>query len=151
MTVSQETRALARELYVIDGLTFEQAAERTSVNAATLKRWAKEEDWPGRKERRLRQDLGLKEQYRELQRKVIEQALDTLDPQRIYAAMKLEQMLHPDKEAKETEVDRPRIFLEDLEFIAGVLNEINPEGLKVVAGSFGIIVERFKERHAKAA
>ena len=151
MTITQETRDLAREFYVIDGLTFEQAAERTGVNAASLKRWAGEEDWAGRKQRRLRENLGLKEKLQELRRKLIEQAVSTLDPQQIYAAMKLEQVLNPATEIKEAEVDRPRIFLEDLDFVAGVLKEINPEGLKVLAGSFAIIVERFKERHAQAA
>lgn len=151
MTISQETRYLARGLYVRDRFTFEEVSDRMGVPVGTLKNWSKEEDWPGRRHTLLRENLDAKEQLQELRRKLILQAVSTLDPQKIWPALKLEGMLNPATEIKEAQVDRPRIFLEDLDFVAGVLKEINPEGLKVLAGSFGIIVERFKERHAQAA
>jgi len=151
VTASQEIRSLARDLYVSRGFTFKEVEARTGINDSTLKRWAKEEDWSGRKYKLLQENLDVTEQYRELRRKLVEQAVSTLDPQKIWPALKLETILNPGTEAKEAEVDRPRIFLEDLEFMVGVLKEINPEGLKVVAGSFSTIVERFKERYAKAA
>ncbi|SPD73803.1 hypothetical protein PITCH_A1980006 [uncultured Desulfobacterium sp.] len=47
--------------------------------------------------------------------------------------------------------DRPKIFLEDMQFIAGVLQEIDPEGLKVFSRNFDQIVKRFKDENAKAA
>jgi hypothetical protein len=58
-----EVREHAKELYLVDGLTFEQVAEATGVSLSQLKRWSAEEkeweegkgqDWPeGRKEFRL--------------------------------------------------------------------------------------------------
>jgi hypothetical protein len=93
MTVSQETRALARELYVIDGLTFEQAAERTNVNAATLKRWASKEDWFKRRKDHQRDSADLKTNLIKLRNRVLENTMKTLDPQGIYAVLAIEKLL----------------------------------------------------------
>ena len=49
------------------------------------------------------------------------------------------------------EIDRPKLFLEDLEFIAETLRDVDPEGLKVLGRSFDLVVKRFKEAHAQAA
>lgn len=46
------------------------------------------------------------------------------------------------------DIDRPKIFLEDMEFVAEVLEEIDPEGLKILARNFDEIVRRFKEQSA---
>ena len=54
-------------------------------------------------------------------------------------------------EAAAISVDRPALFMEDLEFIVGTLKETDPEGLKILARNFDGIVDRFKERHAKAS
>ena len=93
MTISQETRDLARELYVIDGLTYEQVAERVSVNDASLKRWAKEEDWPGRREQYRRDQKGLKGNLADLRDKLLKKALENLDPQYAYAVVAIEKLL----------------------------------------------------------
>lgn len=45
-------------------------------------------------------------------------------------------------------VDRPAIFMESMEFIAGYLKEHDPEGLKIIARNFDGIIGAFKERHA---
>ena len=60
---SWEIREKAKELYVVDGFTFDQVAEDTGVSASQLKRWSADEkewgegmgkDWPeARKEFRL--------------------------------------------------------------------------------------------------
>jgi hypothetical protein len=41
--------------------------------------------------------------------------------------------------------DKARVFLEDLQWVAGWLKENDPEGLKVLAGSFDAMAEAFKE------
>lgn len=43
-------------------------------------------------------------------------------------------------------IDRPKLFLEDLEFVAETLKEIDPAGLKVLGENFDTIVKRFKEQ-----
>ena len=49
-----------------------------------------------------------------------------------------------DKEEAD-KIDRPRIFLENLEFVAMVLKEIDPQGLKVLSRNFDKLVARFKQ------
>lgn len=41
--------------------------------------------------------------------------------------------------------DRPRVFLENLQFVAGWLRDNNPEGLKALAESFDAVTLAFKE------
>jgi len=48
-------------------------------------------------------------------------------------------------------VDRPALFLESLKFIAGILKETDPEGLKILAQNFDEIVDKFKVQHANAS
>jgi len=51
----------------------------------------------------------------------------------------------------EVKVDRPTLFMEALEFVAGFLKERDPEGLKVLARNFDGIVDAFKVKHAQTA
>jgi transcriptional regulator with XRE-family HTH domain len=54
-------------------------------------------------------------------------------------------------EAQKGKVDKPAMFMEDMEFVAGYLKEKDPEGLKVLAKNFDGLIEAFKEKHAQAA
>lgn len=147
MAHDQETKEQARDLYIIEGMTLEQVAREIELPETTIKRWGAEDGWAD-KRREYRQSIGEIKRKRVLLRKaLIDKALQTLDPQDIYAASRLEATSRKDEpRAAETqvEVDRPKLFLEDMEFIAGVLKEIDPEGLKVFARNFEVIVERFK-------
>ena len=93
MTITQETRDMARELYVIEGLTFEQVEEHTQIPAGTLKRWAKDEDWGERREQYRRDQKGLKGNLADLRDKLLKKALDNLDPQFAYAVVAIEKLL----------------------------------------------------------
>lgn len=95
---SWEIRERAKELYLVDGLTFDQVAEATGVSISQLKRWSADEkewaesrgeegqDWPeARKEFRLalgaiRRDSTL------LRAKLITQALDNPEFKKVLAA-----------------------------------------------------------------
>ena len=55
------------------------------------------------------------------------------------------------QEVHQAPVDKPALFLESVEFIVSVLNEIDPEGLKVMAKNFDTIIQRFKEQHEATA
>jgi hypothetical protein len=47
------------------------------------------------------------------------------------------------------DVDRPALFLEYIEWIAIKLKEMDPEGLKVLARNFDMLLIQFKTEHAK--
>jgi hypothetical protein len=164
---SWEVREKAAELYIVDGLTFEQLAEAIksifgdaqAVSISQLKRWSAPEapggDWVEKK-KELREALGeTKRNKILLLKKLSAAALDKMDPQIIYAFLRTEKQTAlsagDKKEEKAPDLDRPALFLEDLNFIATILKEIDPEGLKIMSRNFDAIVSRFKADHAKTA
>jgi transposase-like protein len=91
---SWEVRERAEELYIVEGLTFEQVAEATGVSATQLKTWSAEGDWPGRK-REYRQELsGIKRNTTKLMSKLLEKALQSLNPQDVYAISSLQAVMN---------------------------------------------------------
>lgn len=148
-----ELRERAEELYIVDGYTLAQVATETGISVQALEKWSVVDGWVEKK-KEYRQTLGeIKRNTVLLRKSLIQKALGSLDPQDIYAAVRLESVAMREKKKDEVQqdIDRPRLFLENLNFIASVLKEIDPEGLRVLAESFEEIVRRFKEAHAKAA
>jgi transposase-like protein len=86
---SFEVRERAAELYVTSGLTYEQVAQETGVAPQTLKRWAQEEGWSEQRREYRRALMDIKRKTVLLQRELIQKALETLDPQAVYAAARL--------------------------------------------------------------
>ena len=106
--VDWETRGYAEELYVVDGLTYEQVAEKAGVHVNTIQGWASHEGWKD-KRREYREALGeIKRNTVLLRKQLIKQALNTLDPQQVYAAARLEAI------AKGQVVDGP-VYVPDAE------------------------------------
>lgn len=154
MAIDPGLRERAEDLYVHSGLTLEQVARDTGITGRTLERWSAEGEWPRRQKERQERKRNLKTRLEELTESMVNQALATKHSQDAHAAIGLAKLTLLDErkagDAPVADIDRPRIFLEDMEFIAETLKEIDPEGLKVVARSFEIIVARFKEKHEKA-
>jgi len=158
--ISWEIREEAEELYIVEGKTLEEVAEITGVSVAQLKRWGagnKEEEiasWGDRKKEYRTAFANIRRDTVLLRKRMTERALKSLDPQDLYAVVKLEMMAarQGKKEEKTVQIDRPALFLEFLEFIAATLREIDPAGLKILArkDNFEKIIERFKEQHAQA-
>ena len=162
--ISWEIREQAEELYIVDGKTFNEVAEITGVSVAQLKRWGagfpdpddperKSSSWTDRRKEYRQQFADIQRDTTKLRQKLLRQALNTLDPQQVYAAVRLEMMAarQDKKEEKATQIDRPALFLEDMEFVAKILKEIDPEGLKIFAMNFDVIIQRFKEQYAQEA
>lgn len=162
--ISWEIREQAEELYIVDGKTFDEVAEITGVSVGQLKRWGagfpdpddpekKSSSWMDRKKEYRQQFADIHRDTTKLRQKLLRQALNTLDPQQVYAAVRLEMMAarQDKKEDKTVQADRPKLFLEDMEFVAEILKEIDPEGLKILARNFDVIIQRFKEQNAEAS
>ena len=150
-----QTRFEAEELYVERRLTYEQIAERMpQVSLSTLKRWGKEGQWRQLRDERLEARRTLKHNLFKLRQEMMEKAAGSKDAQDIYAVIRLERLAQEDgrkADDQAPEIDRPKVFLEDLEFIAETLREVDPEALKALAKNFDVIIRRFKEAHAQAA
>jgi len=151
MTEPLERREQAEELYIIDGLTLEQTAERTDIPVQTLKRWSSDNEWFQQRKKYRSELTGIKQNTVKLVKALTENALTTLDPQTIFAIARLKPAIEKQRkqEVREADIDRPKLFLEDIEFIAQYLQENDPEGLKILARNFEVIVNLFKESHEK--
>ena len=149
MAYDAGVREAARELYVIEGLTFDEVSARVGIHTATLKRWSTEEGNWRKRRGDLQTDLDDIEQLTvRLRKRLLDQALSSLDPQMVYAAVRLEGASKRGQvSADEPDpMDRPRCFLEDLQFVAETIKELDPEGFKIFARNYDVIVARGKEK-----
>ena len=160
--ISWEIREQAEELYIVDGKTFDEVAEITGVSITQLKRWGAGFPDPDDPEQKSSSWMDRKKEYRSafanirrdtvlLRKRMTERALKSLDPQDLYAVVKLETMAarQGKKDDQTVEIDRPALFLNDMEFVANTLKEIDPEGLKIFARNFDVIISKFKEQNAQ--
>lgn len=142
-----DLRIDAEEHYVIDGLTYEQVAQKIGVALNTVKNWAAEGEWRKKREEHRAALRDIRSTVTSLRTSLLAKAKGSLDPQDIYAAVRLESVVQ--RQEKKTEeilkIDKPALFLENIEFIVSVLKEVDPEGLKILATNFDAIVERFKK------
>ena len=87
----------------------------------------------------------------QLRQKLASDARENPDPQKIFAFIRLEALADKKERKQEAavpKIDRPALFLEDLEFIATHLRDSDPEGLKALAKSFDGLIASFKAKHA---
>ena len=94
MEISWEIRERAEGLYIIDGLTYEQVAERTGVSVTQLKRWGSDADWTEQKKEYRRELSDLRRGVVQLRAKLLRKVLDSpsADPQDVYAFARIEQV-----------------------------------------------------------
>ena len=154
--IDWEVRERAEELYVVDGLTFDQVARETGVSVTQLKNWSGAEGWREKREEYRVNKQSIRSTVAKLRKQLAVDALSTSDPQKVFAFIRLEALAGRQEKNetgdrfKSVPCDRPALFLEDLEFIASVLMGRDPEGLKILANNFDCLIEQFKAKHAQA-
>ena len=117
MAYTEEERAAARELYIAEGLTFDEVAERTGINATTIKKWSTEEGGWRRRRADLRANLeDIQQLTVRLRKKLLLAALKSLegdnaeiDPQKMFAVSAIEgataKLIKADLEAPEVPIE----------------------------------------------
>lgn len=148
--IDWEIRERAEELYVVDGLTFDQVAKETGVSVTQLKNWSGAEGWREKREEYRVNKQSIRSTVTKLRKQLAIDALSTSDPQKVFAFIRLEALAgRQEKKAVDApKIDRPAIFMEDLEFIASVLKDRDPEGLKILANNFDVMIEQIKAKYA---
>jgi transcriptional regulator with XRE-family HTH domain len=160
---------LAKDLYA-QGSTLTEISERLDVSVTSLSKWKAESKRPS-------VDLDEWDQARQGHRAFVDElramfkeqltyvkalkpaerdsaVMDTLsktaaivrkwdDIERAEAAKAQEGQAAP-------EIDRPALFLGNLEWLAIKLRDMDPEGLKVLARNFDALIIQFKSEHANA-
>ena len=82
-----DTIEQAEELYIIDGLTFDQVAERTGVSVSQLKRWSADSTptWPERRREYRTAQVSVRRGVMLAKARLIESVIESEDPQKAYA------------------------------------------------------------------
>ena len=82
-----DTIEQAEELYIIDGLTFDQVAERTGVSVSQLKRWSADATptWPDRRREYRTAQTCVRRGVMLAKARLIESVIESEDPQKCYA------------------------------------------------------------------
>jgi hypothetical protein len=171
MTAPVETKELAYATWKACGQNLSEAHRKLNgdlgyvISRQSLHEWKTRYDWEGRAARSEAEEKHLKDATSDeallavllKQKKKYEayfdaQPVGTVDNQAVYgynSILKTVVNIRPRGEA--ADIDRPKLFMEDIEFIAGILKEIDPEALKAFGRNFDTIVQRFKENHAQAS
>lgn len=155
MAIDQETREQAEELFIVEGLTLEEISCRLSISDRTLANWSSEGEWVSQRKKHRDDVASIKRNSFKLRKELARKALETLEgmsninPQDMHGFKSVLTMIEPKEKEKDgmvVDIDRPKLFLENMEFVAETLKEIDPEGLKIFARNFDVIVNRFKEK-----
>jgi transcriptional regulator with XRE-family HTH domain len=82
-----DTIEAAEELYILDGLTFDQVAERTGVSVSQLKRWSADASpsWPDRRKEYRAAQVSVRRGVMLAKAKLIASVIESEDPQKAYA------------------------------------------------------------------
>lgn len=170
--ISWEIREKAEELYIVDGMTFEQVAEETGVSVAQLKRWGaagvdlEEKPTPSWTDRRREYRSAISNIRRDtvlLRKRLIAKALNSLNPQDVFAISSLEstaaklasrQDAAPTKEAAPVRIATPADAVAALQQaveskLGGMLEHgtVSFSGIKDMKQSLELL-EKMREKYA---
>lgn len=148
---------LALRLFA-DGAGLTDISKQLDISDTTLRRWKEESLAPGQDidgwEKARQQKRGNISRLKDLFERQLEyiEGLNPMDvsPPMMDTLSKLGALVPRwDKAELVAKIDKPSIFLENLEFLASVLKETDPEGLKALAKNFDELIIRFKVKNAQ--
>ncbi|MDH3975517.1 MAG: DUF1804 family protein [Deltaproteobacteria bacterium] len=156
----QAKEGLAKDLYA-EGLNLEEISGRLDISVTSLSKWKKEskspdmdlDDWD--LARQTHRDFvdGLRKLFREQMEYVQKLPAKERTPSDFDALSKAASIVRKYEEIRKAEkaenesgieIDRPALFLENLDWLARTLKDLDPEGLKVLARNFDCLIVQFK-------
>ena len=98
---------IAKLKHVVDGLTIAEIAMELGdeVSERTLYRWCTDHGWEEKRKQFLLAENSDRELMQQLKRKLLVKALETTDPQVIYALARLEAVMKPSAAEKLREIE----------------------------------------------
>lgn len=104
MAIDQEIKQRAEELFIIDGLTLADVSAQTDVAERTLANWSKEGNWVERRREYQRASRDIKYYAKMTRLKLIKEAMNSLNPQQVYAFAALDRAASMEHGAKSEEL-----------------------------------------------
>jgi len=111
MSYDIEDKSRARQLFIEDGLTYDQVASETEISESQLKKWGKEGDWVAGQKEFERDYLDLSTNVHRLKIDVVKNAIRTKHSQDVIAAVNLLQAMPTGRKARR-QVDKAALFIE---------------------------------------
>jgi hypothetical protein len=107
MAYSPEIRERAEDLYVMEGMTYSQVGGLTGVTGRQITTWSKKDKWREKRREYRRTRCELKRNIVLLRSRLLDNALDTMDPKMICAFARLENVARGRAENEEFEAGLP--------------------------------------------
>ena len=129
MAYSLEIKARARALYVEGGLTYEEVTGETNVSLSQLKEWGKEGTWMEARTQYERSFLELHTNVQKVKLQLSQKAVQSGDPQLIYALSTLMRSTTPKASASRGQ-DKASLFLEFANAFVTYLKDRDGEAMR---------------------
>lgn len=140
---SLEVKQRAREFFVEQGATYEEVAGETGVSLAALKQWGAEGNWTDERKQFEQDYLKVQGKLQKLKIKLIDDAITSLEPQKIYAlasVMKAGSMLRGGAQE-----DRAAQALDWLQRLITFLQKRDQEALRYLEPHLRAFADSLKE------
>ena len=150
MAFSLETRQKSRDLFVEQGLSYEEVARQTGVSINNLKKWGSEEKWTKQRDEYQHEFSQFHAKVGKLKLQLVKEAIDTSDPQKIYALASLLRVSGNGAIAGGAQ-DKASLFIEFMGDLLEYLKEKDPDSLKYLQPHIASFAEEMKKGVSREA
>lgn len=144
MAYPLEIKARARALYIEGGMTYDDVAAETGVSLSQLKEWGTSGEWFAARTEYERSFLELHANVQRVKLELSQKALQTKDPQLIYALSNLMRATAPTG-GKGATPDKPALFIGFAAQFVEYLKARDPEALRHLEPHLRGFAESVKE------
>ncbi len=144
MSYGLEEKSRARQLFVEDGLNYDEVAEETAISIQTIKKWGGEGGWVAAQKEFEREYMELTTNVHKLKLETVKNALASKHSQDIIAATNLLKAMPVSRKGR-GQFDRAAYFLEIIDGEIKYLKERDPEALRYLEPHLRGFAESMKE------
>lgn len=149
MAYSLEARQKARDLFVESGLSYKDLARETGISKNNLKKWGSEEGWTKQRDEYQKEFASFHAKIGKLKLQLVTQAIETSDPQKIYALSNL--MRAGNLSNGPGAVDRPALFIEWMGQLMEHIKAKDPDALRHLEPHIRSFAEEIKTGERREA
>ena len=156
-----EIREEAERLYVEDGLSYAEICKQLNVPVKTLQRWSvldgkyacndtdERMTWSKKRQGFIRDRITINQNFRDMVKNSIANASTGKDPKYVFAALAAlkEERERRGKPQGELKIDKPRLFMEHVEYVVKYLKDNDMEAFQLFARNLQKMIRQFKKEN----